>query len=198
MKLNRCLTGKCCSVILAILSVLCIAQVSCGQTPKPLLDKAQALRDVKVKSVYGGKEVVSDEGRFRIVFPDKSVEIYDEVISLHGFQLRIGKTKWSMLYSDLDYSINDNTQAREKYHRSVEAVTWNGSKLIRQNDVVLNGKLGDEVIFSKEQSKTFIRSFIVNNRLYSVSVDIKDSADESSEIPKDIQQFFDSFTFWLS
>jgi len=133
MKLNRCLTGKCCSVILAILSVLCIAQVSCGQTPKPLIDKAQALRDVKVKSVYGGKEVVSDEGRFRIVFPDKSVEIYDEVISLHGFQLRIGKTKWSMLYSDLDYSINDNTQAREKYHRSSEAVTGNGSKLIRQN-----------------------------------------------------------------
>jgi hypothetical protein len=67
--LNGMKTDRLISIAGQILFVLYLSQTGCGQTSTLHLDKAQALRDVKVKSVGGWKEAISDKGRFRILFP---------------------------------------------------------------------------------------------------------------------------------
>jgi len=182
---------------LAALSLLSLEILTPAQETGSPITKEQALSQLR-EPARDWREVISDEGRFRITFPGGTIAPDRDVISMHGFKLVRETSNWSAMYSDLSRSLDTDAQIRDAYHRSMLTVVKNGAKLISQRDVVLNGRLGDEVIILGLQTKTFMRAFLVGKRLYSLSVDIKDGRDERNEIPKDVQQFFDSFTFWVA
>lgn len=185
-------------VAFAAVSILFLEPLVSAQVTKPPITREHALAQLKGISGKGWKEVISDEGRFRVVFPAESVVPEDDVISVRGYKLVIGEVKWSAVYSDLDYSLDSVSRIRETYHRGMEAMLKNGTKLVRQRDVIMNGRLGNEVILQNQKSRTFMMTFLIASRLYVVSVDIKDSRIEENDIPQDVQRFFDSFTFWVS
>jgi hypothetical protein len=179
-----------------VLALLCPSPVTFGQATKAPLAREQALTEVRRKSIGAGEEVISAEGRFRVVFPHGSVIPDDDVSSLHGFKVIDEKVTWSAIYSDLGYSLNSDEELRANYHRAVEAITRNALTKC-ERDTVLNGTLGDEVVILKPGFKTFSRDFLVGSRFYSVSVGIKENPDQSCQLPAEVREFFDSFTFWL-
>lgn len=179
------------------LFALCLHQISCGQASQPSLDKAQVLKTVKVQSVADWKEVISDTGRFRILFPDepeksdKSIGDFTE----QGYKLHSGETFWMAYYSDFQRPIVGEAALRDAYQKSAAGLTGKGSKLLRQNDIILNGRLGTEMIL-KARNTVFMRGFLIGRRMYVLEVDRPDVPDGDSTIPDDVRQFFDSFTFW--
>jgi hypothetical protein len=167
---------------------------------KPAIDKDQALKDVKVLAITGWQEVISDQGRFRILFPREPeiINIGNRPGAMYGYRLIDGETNWFAQYQDLGGEVpGGEKQLRNAYQKSVEAVIKKrGAKLLRQSDAVLNGRLGTEFITEVQGSVTYTRAFQIHSRLYTVEVDSKRAVNRDSTLPRDVQQFFDSFTFW--
>ena len=166
---------------------------------KPPVHKDQALKDVKVLAVTGWHEVISDQGRYRILFPrePKIINIGNGPGARYGYQLIEGETNWFAQYQDFDQArTDDEKKLRDAYHKSAEALTKKGAKLLRQSDVILNGRLGTEFVLEGQGNVSFIRSFQIYRRLYILEVDSKRAVNGDPTLPRDVQQFFDSFTFW--
>jgi hypothetical protein len=188
------------SLTLAAL-LLCLTLVSCGQTSRPRVAKGAALKSVKVAALEGWKEAVSDTGRFRILFHGEPL-VADEPVGA-GFEMKSNKVKWFALYYDYQFENNDNdATVRKKYNESVEALAKKGSKLLlAKRDLTLNGRPGVEFILlgpggGGEWAKSYMRSFMVGSRLYTLAVDDYINVSEAVEVPAEVQNFFDSFTFW--
>lgn len=175
------------------------AQTGCGQTVNASLAKAQALKTVKVSSVKGWKEVISDKCRFRVLFPSEpALKPSDEVVPLlEGYKLTQDETDWAAQYVEFDEEKTDDEQLlREAYRGSAEAMGKNRGRLLKQSDVILNGRLGTEFIIEERNAATYMRVFLIGQHMYTLTVVRKKVAPGSSTFPQDVQQFFDSFTFW--
>ena len=171
------------------------AGAACAQKGAAAIDRDAALKGVKVTAVNGWKEATSEKGRFRILFP-RQPEVADEPVG-RGFELKDGKAKWFALYVDFDHAVTaDDAALRQKYKESAEALASKGSKLIRSSDVTLNGRLGREIILVGRGAKSYLRTFQIGSRLYTLAVDVYGDSGEADEMPPEVQQFFDSFTFW--
>ncbi|HEV7860392.1 MAG TPA: hypothetical protein VGO91_17375 [Pyrinomonadaceae bacterium] len=195
MKAHNPLNGRRLAFLQLLLCGLCLGQINCGQTTPHPLDKTQALKDVKVSSVNGWKEMVLDKGRFRVLFP-REPETEDNP-AMHGYKLKSAETNWFAYYNDFEEPrTNDETKLRDAYHKSVEALTKKGSKLLKQVDVRLNGRLGSEFVLEGPGTVSYMRAFMIGRRLYTLVVDSKRAVNGDATIPQDVQQFFDSFTFW--
>lgn len=180
-----------------LVCLLSTGQVGCAQSKRPPTTKEQALKDVKLQSINGWHEVISEKNRLRVMFPSEPAIISGEVISIEGYRLTEGKTKWEAEFSEFDGAgINDERRLREAYRGSAEATANNRGKLLKQTDVILNGRLGTEFIFEDRDAITYTRAFLVGRRMYMLSVTRNKTANGDSMIPQDVQQFFDSFTFW--
>jgi hypothetical protein len=171
------------------------AGAACAQKGAAAIDRDAALKGVRVAAVAGWKEATSEKGRFRILFP-RAPEVADEPGG-RGFELNDGKTKWFALYVDFDSAVPAaDAELRQKYKESAEALASKGSKLIRSRDVTLNGRLGREIILVGRGAKSYLRTFQIGSRLYTLAVDVYGDSGEADEMPPEVQQFFDSFTFW--
>ncbi|HYG79780.1 MAG TPA: hypothetical protein VD861_05295 [Pyrinomonadaceae bacterium] len=157
------------------------------------------MKGVKVSSVSGWKEVISDRGRFRVLFPREPtvVDSSGGPAGLHGFSLSEGGIQWKAVYNDFpDPTTDDPEQLRRAYRESAQVMAGRGGKLLRQEEVTLNGKLGTEMVIEGGGKLRFTRAFIVARRMYILEVVYKREAGGDSTLPKDVGQFFDSFTFW--
>jgi hypothetical protein len=182
-----------------LFTLLFFTSVSCGQVAREPVSKDQALRGVKVSNATGWKEAVSDRGHFRILFPGEPTVVEDgEPAGLQGYKLITGEKNWvSYRYDYPEPKSDDETQIRGAYRRSVEAITQRrGAKLLRQSDVRLNGWLGAEFVIESPGAISYMRAFHVHGRLFTLSVDVKQAGEVNPAVPPDVQQFFDSFTFW--
>ena len=178
--------------------ILCFTQICCGQKSNSPITKTQALRDVKVASIQSWKEIISDEGRFRILFPNEPA-IYGKGNSgtdLRGFNLIQGEMNWFAYFNDYSNPIYDETKLREAYQGSVERITRKGVKLLKQNDVFVNKKLGTEFILEGHDAISYMRAFLIGSRMYTLAVDNRQKTQPIDKIPDNVEQFFDSFTFW--
>ena len=174
--------------------LLCLAQLCCGQTTTPI-DKTRALQNIKIVSASGWKEVMSDEGRFRVLFPGNPV-VSKDVANMTGFKLSGSGANWLAYYSDFGrHAANDET-LRNNYRQSVEAIARNGSTVVRQNDIYVLGKLGTEFVLQRAGTTSYMRGLLVGSRFWTLAVDSSTEANRDFSNPKDVQQFFDSFTFW--
>lgn len=180
-----------------VLSMLFVNQAACGQTTARPSNKAQALKNAKVSARPGWKEVVSDHGRFRAIFP-REPDIGNQGTgnsAMRGLKVIDAKVHWFVLYADFDRLIIGESQIREHYQQSLEALVNRGTRVVKHTDVNLNGRLGLELILQDKSKVGFMRVFVVDRRVYTLDVDQMRS-DLPEKIPADVQEFFDSFTFW--
>lgn len=183
--------------VFAILSLfVAFGQICYAQHSTSPITQTQALREVKVKSFGGWKEAVSERGRFRILFPG-TPRVSDDVVTMTGFKFtaRPG-ANWFAYFSDLDITVTDHALLREKYRVGANASSHDGTKLLRQSDVYLNGKLGSELVLKGRGTMSYMRTFLVGSRIWVLSVDSFRNTNRGSTPPRDVQRFFDSFTFW--
>jgi len=185
------------TVLSFVLSILFVNEAAYGQAVADPVNKTQALKNVKVSAIPGWKEVVSDQGRFRAIFP-RAPEIGDQGTgdsAMRGLKVIDARVHWFVLYADLDRLIIDEFQIRERYQQSLKGLVNRGARVVKQTDVTLNGRLGLELILQDKSRVSFMRVFVVDRRVYTLDVDQKRS-DLPEKIPADVQEFFDSFTFW--
>jgi hypothetical protein len=178
--------------------ILCFTQICCGQKSNTPITKTQALGDVKVASIQSWKEIVSDEGRFRIIFPQepKIEEETDSKRTIQRYTTHTNGIIWYVYYTDFDHSTTDETILRDGYRKTIAASTQSGMRLLRQNEIILNGKIGVDFILEGNMGKKYERIFLINRRMYSVAVHIYKKVDNEEKLSAEIKQFFDSFTFW--
>ena len=166
------------------------------QTSSSLITKASALKNVRVWSIPGWSEVISDGCKFRVLFPGPP-KIDDDVISIRGLRFSNSAGKWSASCSDLGRTVaNDDAILRELYQKSMDSMTHNKTYLLASSDVFLNQRLGVEFTIRGLSQVSYTRAFVSGRRLYTVSVARKNSAKTADDIPRDVQQFFDSFAYW--
>ncbi len=116
---------------------------------------------------------------------------------LEGYKLTQDETDWAAQYVEFDEEKTDDEQLlREAYRGSAEAMGKNRGRLLKQSDVILNGRLGTEFIIEERNAATYMRVFLIGQHMYTLTVVRKKVAPGSSTFPQDVQQFFDSFTFW--
>ncbi len=179
------------------LCALCLVCAGCLKSRKSPVSKADALSSAKVSAVNGWKEVISEKGRFRIIFPSEPQAKTDESEPTQGYYLVVPGAKWYALYNDFNETrTDDEAQLRDAYQKSVQDVTKGGAKLLRQDDVYVNGRLGSEFVLEKEGVVSFMRAFVVGRRMYTLAVDSKNATSGNHNLPTDVKQFFDSFTYW--
>jgi hypothetical protein len=156
--------------------------------------KAQAISKVRVATLPGWRETLSCEGRFRVLFPCDP-ENNDDVISVKELMCTRDGLSWLVSYSELPRAVQDS-ELKQRYHQANRAISGDENKLIAERDVFLNGRLGNETVIAKQSRVTYMRSFISRSRLYVISVDRKKHAGSTELIPRDVQNFFDSFVYW--
>jgi hypothetical protein len=175
--------------------VSCLVTTSAQQPASPIT-KASALKNVRISSLPGWSETVSDECSFRILFPGKP-QIDNDAASRKGFKLANSSGKWSASCADLGRTVpNDESALRQVYQQSMDAMTHNKTYLIASGDVFLNGRLGIEFRIRGLSQTSYTQAFVFGRRLYTISVTRKKTAEVSADNPADVQQFFDSFAYW--
>jgi hypothetical protein len=186
--------------IKTLILVLSLCSSACGQVLQKPVSKEQALKGVKVSDISGWKEASSSLGRFRILFPGEPtlVENGDDVAGLQGFKLLTPEKNWfAYRYNYTESKSVDGSQLRAAYRQSVEAITRRpGTKLLSQNDVMLNGWLGTELVIESQNAVSYMRAFQTQHCIFTLSVDVKKTGEVKSVVPQDVQHFFDSFTYW--
>ena len=85
---------------------LSLTSVACGQAARPRVGRGEAVKSVKVASLDGWKEAVSDEGRFRILFHGEPVASHDP--GGKGFEMKGDRFKWFALYHDYNDPVEDD------------------------------------------------------------------------------------------
>ena len=167
-----------------------------AQTSSSQITKTKALQNVRVSSVPGWFELVSDENKFRVLFPARP-KIDNDVISMKGFKVANDSGKWAAFCSDLGRPAPDDEPAlRNLYQQSIDSMTRNKTYLLASGDVFLNGRLGIDFRIRGLSHTSYTRAFAVGRRLYILSVEQKKTANSEPETPPEVQQFFDSFAYW--
>ena len=166
------------------------------QNSAPTITRADALKSVRVSSLPGWFEFVSEESRFRILFPG-APKPNNDVSTMKGFKFEDASGHWAAWCSDLGVTApNDNSLLRDQYQRAIAAMTHGNNRLFVSGDVFLNGRLGAEVIIQRSSRVDYIRTFAFGRRLYTLTVTRKRTNGVGSDVPQDVQEFFDSFTYW--
>jgi hypothetical protein len=184
-------------IFLAISVVVSASEIVCGQKSRSVISKSTALKQARVSALPGWRETISNDGRFRILFPGKPHAVDDRDAYIKGFKFETAENGWVAQYSNLERAIpNDDLTLRAMYRPSEEAIALKGQQLLARRDVFLNGRLGRELVILGTGRVTYMRAFVFGRRVYTLSVDRWTVKEVSAAIPTDVQQFFDSFAYW--
>lgn len=179
----------------AALAVLVLAQLAYPQ--EGIRSKTEAIRKAPVGAISGWLETISDEGRFRILFP-AAPQFDNEIVAARGLTVIEPNTSWSVHYSDIGRVLKANEPSfRKAYRDGLVGMVGPGKILVSQRDIYLHGKLGTEFVIGRPGVTSYMRAFLIGRRLYTLAAHRKavDLA-PGGDIPRDIRQFFDSFTCW--
>ncbi len=181
-------------VFTAALTVLIFSPLVYGQKR---VAKSEAIRKAPVGAIPDWRETISDDGRFRILFPGHP-QVDNDVVAAAGLKVIESNTTWTVFYSDLGREVPNNEAAfRKAYRGGLTGMTGEGRTLLSQRDVYLNGRLGAEFVIAAAGLTSYMRAFVVGRRLYTLAAHRKevDAANRAS-IPTDVRHFFDSFAYW--
>ena len=183
-------------VFAAALTVLIVSPLVYGQKRAPLA-KSEAIRKARVGAISDWRETISDDGRFRILFPGPP-QVDNDVVTAVGLKVIEPNTSWTAFYSDLGRVVPTNEAAFRKAYRSgLNGLNGEGRTLLSQRDVYLNGRLGTEFVIERAGLTSYMRAFVVGRRLYTLAAHRKEvDASNRANIPTDVRHFFDSFAYW--
>lgn len=186
-----------CWFVVGVVAIL-VFETNCVRLQRSSLTRQQAIRQVKVASIPDWQEAVSEDGRFRVLFPGSFDGNVEGRTSEKGFKLIQADTNWFAYYVDYARPFpDDESYLRNAYKGSVNTITRNGKFLLGQRDVFLNHKLGSEFVVDGPGRVSYGRAFVDGRRMYILTVDRKvGDAIVNASVPEDIKGFFDSFTYW--
>lgn len=181
--------------LLAGLLLLFHPATASAQASSSPISRAEALSTVRFSSAPGWYEFLSEQCRFRVLFP--GAPRTGVVASSKGFELDSGSEEWAARCGDLrEIAPNETALLRLRYQQMIATMTHGSNRLFVSGDVMLNGRLGAEVIVQRSSRINYVRLFAYGRRLYTLTVTRKRTKQLRDGIPEDVQKFFDSFTYW--
>jgi hypothetical protein len=187
--------GKKSLCLQAVVALLALFSLGGAVSAQSGLSRSEAMKAVAVVTIPNWKEFSSAEGKFRILFPGEP-KLSDEVISVKGWSLSIGDTRWSVDFRDFDSRDLDDEQLRELYQSTLATTIHKGERLLFERNFRLNGRLGSEAAIQSSVNVRYMRALVLKKRLYIMAVYQKMDDGAGNAIPGVVQQFFDSFAYW--
>lgn len=129
----------------------------------------------------------------KILFPSKPDDLdYDVHNILLTFQTSTAIATYSLMMRDFPV-LGDNKQIgailEDMFVNSGEK---GGSIMLSKKDIFYEGRIGKEIVTEKNGSLYFARFFILNSRLFAISVSVEKKTDRKRVEPW-VKKFFDSF-----
>ena len=181
-------------LLLIVLSLALFAPAHPAQEKSQSISKVAALESVS--TVPGWREVISDEGRFRVLFPGEP-KINDDVATVKSLEFIWARGKWVQTCSNVSSGRPDNESVRNRLRDAFSYTLKKRSRLIAERDVTLNGRVGLEAVVVYEAGKiTYLRAFVNRDRMYTVSVQLSEPPNSKGSLPAEVNQFFESFVYW--
>lgn len=187
------LPGVSYAVVMLLAVALWPSVPALGQDALPTRD--QAMKRVGVIAISGWQEFIPAEGRLRILFPGRP-KLVDDVRSVHDYRIKLDDTEWRALYSDLDAPMKDEAELRTTLDRASNAMVRPGTTIRSRTEIRINAQLGLDMILEVPQGTLFLRAVQAGQRSYIVSALRAPGRNTCTSYPVDVQQFFDTFTFW--
>lgn len=139
-------------------------------------------------------EYISEKYNFNIIFPTKSVEVWDENIDkLITFEANTKKAAYRLMIKNLPVNLS-NAQLDEVYEASFSDVLSGGKvRLISKKNVYLNRKLGREFVYAERKKIYFQRLYILEGKLFFLTISLPEK-EYSKSFDKWASKFFESFS----
>lgn len=148
------------------------------------------------------KEFVSEEGKFKILFPGIPRKSVREIDTPNGkvknyiSDVTLGNDYFAVMYSDFpDAPVMNQDELKANYD-AISNYTLNKSQestLIREQDIGLNGKLGRELIVDSKGINLRYRFFLIENRMFQIVTGVNISVKNDVKTQERINKFLDSF-----
>lgn len=159
-----------------------------------VIDKAREIKLPSEESESVWNEFVSRKYNFNITFPAKPESVRkDEMDKFVTFETSTQKAAYRLMIKSLSVNLS-NSQLDEVYETSFSDVLVGGNvKLISKKNVYLNRKLGREFVFEDKKKVYFQRIYILEGRLYFISVMLP-KKEYTKDFDKWALKFFESFS----
>lgn len=165
--------------------------------PKPGIEPPPAIKKIE------WKEFVSEEGRFKILFPGIPRQTFKENDTQAGkakttiFELPLSEDYFEIRYGDFPAEPDVNQNDLKPYYDFIRDNTLRlqQSTLLSERDISINGKLGRELVTN--YNGTYIRHwlFLIGRRMYQASTRVEISRKDDSQIQERSNKFLDSLQF---
>jgi hypothetical protein len=158
------------------------------------IDKASEIKLPSEASEGVWNEYASRKYNFNITFPAKPENVRDdEMDKFVTFETSTQKAAYRLMIKSLSVNLS-NSQLDEVYETSFSDVLIGGNvKLISKKNVYLNRKLGREFVFEDKKKVYFQRIYILEGRLYFISVMLL-KKEYTKDFDKWALKFFESFS----
>jgi hypothetical protein len=158
------------------------------------IDKAREIKLPSEASEDVWNEYASRKYNFNITFPAKPENVRDdEMDKFATFETSTQKATYRLMIKSLSVNLS-NSQLDEVYETSFSDVLVGGNvKLISKKNVYLNRKLGREFVFEDKKKVYFQRIYILEGRLYFISVMLL-KKEYTKDFDKWALKFFESFS----
>ncbi len=185
-------------IILSLLFSACNFSVS--PPPPPPKPGNEILPAIK-KTEW--KEFVSEEGKFKIIFPGIPRQTFKENDTQGGkvkttvFDVALTKDYFEVRYGDFPAEPDVNQNDLRPYYDFIRDNTLRlqQSTLLRERDISINGMLGRELVTN--YNGTYIRHwlFLIGRRMYQASTRVEISRKDDPQIQERSNKFLDSLQF---
>jgi hypothetical protein len=147
------------------------------------------------------KEFVSEDGRFKAVFPltpEQSIRtspLGNGKIQHPKVEVSLPQMNFSIYYGDIPDLKDLNLEELKEYYIYLQNTTLklNNSQLIDEREVTIDEKRGYEFVESRNNKLVKYRLLLIKNRLYQLKTEIDSDLKSDNEAKENMEKFFNSF-----
>lgn len=147
------------------------------------------------------KEFVSEEGKFKAVFPltpEQSIRtspLGDGKIQYPKVEVSLPQMNFSIYYGDIPDLRNLNLEELKEYYIYLRDTTLklNNSQLMDESEITINERQGYEFVENRNNKIVTYRLLLIKNRLYQLKTEVDSSLKNEKEVKENVMKFFNSF-----
>lgn len=143
------------------------------------------------------KEIVSEDGSYKILFPDNPSKIIKQGQTQAGkviypkYELYQPNTYFSVLKAEVDVS-KENLKSYYD-NMSQQTIKLNNHTLMIEKDIWQNKNLGRELKATSQNTQFTSRFYLINNKFCQVSARVNVSVKDDAKTQEQVNKFLDSF-----
>lgn len=182
------------------LITFCLFFSACNVSPTPSALQSN-MPVVQPAKKIEWKEFVSEEGRFKVTFPDTPRQSFKENETQAGkvkttiFSAALTEDYFEVRYGDFPAEPDVDRNNLKSYYDFIRDNTLKlqPSTLLSERDLSLNGKPGRELVINLNETYTKYRLFLIGNRIFQTTTRVGISRKDDSEVQERSNKFLDSF-----